>query len=96
MVKLLLKFFSQERITVKKGDDAKEQHLKLVNDVAINEAERFLNFNKLTDRLDTFYANLLPFHDFAAVWKVLKIIFCMFHGQLAVEHGFNTNAKLAI
>ena len=67
MVKLLLKFFSQERITVKKGDDAKEQHLKLVNDVAINEAERFLNFNKFTDRLDTFYANLLPFHDFAAV-----------------------------
>ena len=60
-------FFSQKRITVKKGEDAKEQHLKLVNDVAVNEEERFLNFNKFTDRLDTFYANLLPFHDFATV-----------------------------
>ena len=67
IVKLLLKFFSQERITVKKGDDAKEQHLKLVNDVAVNEEERVLNFNKFTDRLDTFYANLLPVYDFAAV-----------------------------
>ena len=26
----------------------------------------------------------------------VKIIFCMFHGQSAVELGFNTNAKLAV
>ena len=70
--------------------------MKLVNDIAVNEEEKLLNFNKFTDRLDIFYANLLPVHDFSAVWKVLKIIFCMFHGQLAVEHGFNTNAEVAV
>ena len=49
MVKLLLKLVSQERISVKDSDKAKEQFSKVFNDLATVEEEKFLNFNKFTD-----------------------------------------------
>ena len=55
MAKLLLKLVNQERISVKEGDEATSSSQKLLATV---EEERFLNCNKSTDRLDTFYAKL--------------------------------------
>ena len=81
MAKLLLKFVGQERISVKEGDVAKEQFSKVINDLTTVEEKKFLNFNKITDRLDTFYANL-SFAEYSPLWKVFVIIFCMFHGHL--------------
>ena len=40
--------------------------------------------------MDYFYAKL-SIAEYSALWKVFVIIFCMFHGQSAVEHGFSTN-----
>ena len=54
MAKLLLKLVNQERISVKEGDEATSSSQKLLATVE----ERFLNFNRFTDRLDTFYAKL--------------------------------------
>ena len=52
-----------------------------------------MNFDKFTDRLDTLYAKL-SIAEYSALWKVFVIIFCMFHGQSTVKHGFNTNADI--
>ena len=93
MTKLLLKLVNKERISIKEGDEAKEQFSKVANDFATVEEEKFLNFNKFTDRLDNFYAKL-SIAEYSALWKVFVIIFCMFHGQSAVERGFNTNADM--
>ena len=71
----------------------KEQFSKVISDLATVEEEKFLNFNKLTDRVDTFYARL-SIAEYSALWKMFVIIFCMFHGQSAVERGFNTNADM--
>ena len=89
----MLKLVSQERISVKEGDEAKEQFSKVINGLATVEEEKFLNFNKFTDRSDTFYAKL-SIAEYSALWKVFVIIFCMFHGESAVERGFNTNADV--
>ena len=93
MAKLLLKLVSQERVSVKEGDEAKEQFSKVINDLATVEEEKFLNFNKFTDRLDSFYAEFSTV-EYSALWKVFAIILCMFHGQSAVEREFNTNADM--
>ena len=93
MAKLLLKFVSQERTSVKEGDEAKEQFSKVINDLSTVEEKRFLNIKKFTGRLDIFYAKL-SIAEYSAFWKVFVIIFCMFHGQSAVERGFNTNADM--
>ena len=69
MAKLLLKLVSQERVSVKEGDEAKEQFSKVINDLVTVEEEKFLNFNNFTDRLDTFYAKL-SIAEFSALWKV--------------------------
>ena len=58
MAKLLLKFVSQERTSVKEGDEAKEQFSKVINDLSTVEEKRFLNIKKFTGRLDIFYAKL--------------------------------------
>ena len=86
----MLKHVSQERISVKQGDEAKDQFSKVTNNLAIAEVEKFLNFNKFIDWLDSFYVKL-SIAEYSALWKVFVIIFCMFHGQSAVEHGFSTN-----
>ena len=49
MAKLLSKFVSQERISVKEDDETKEQFLKGIKDLATIEEEKLLNFNKFTD-----------------------------------------------
>ena len=40
----VLKLVSQERIRVKKDDEAKEKFSKIINDPATLEEEKFLNF----------------------------------------------------
>ena len=91
MAKLLLKLVTQEKITVKEGAEAKEQFSKVINDLATAEGESY--FNKFTDRLDTFYAKL-SMAECSALSKVFVITVCMFHGQSAVERGFNNNADM--
>ena len=68
MAKLLLKLVIQERIRVK-GDEAKKQFSEVINDLATVEEETFMNFNKFTDSLDTFYAKL-TLAEYSALWKV--------------------------
>ena len=92
MVKLLLNLVSQERISVKEGGEAKEELSKVINDLAIVEEAKFLNFNKFTNGLDTFYAKL-SIVEYSALWKMFVIIFCVFHGQSAIEL-FNVNADM--
>ena len=75
MAKLLSKFVSQERISVKEDDETKEQFLKGIKDLATVEEEKLLNFNKFTDiQLYTFYAKLST-AEYSALWKVFVIIF---------------------
>ena len=86
MAKLLLKLVREERISVKEGDEAKEQFPKVINDLATVEEEKFLNSNKFIDRLDSSYAKLF-IAEYSALLKMFLIIFYMFHGQSALERG---------
>ena len=88
---LMEKLVSDKRIDVKEGNDANQQYLQLLNVASVIEEENFLSFKKYEDMVDMFYVQFLSLDNFAALWKVLKLIFSMFHGQSAVERGFTTN-----
>ena len=94
--RILEKLVSTGRITVKEGNDATQQYLKLITDIVPLNKEKFLAFDKFVDRLDTFYAEFLDNKEFTALWKVFIIIFVLFHGQSAIERGFNVNDALAV
>ena len=66
---------------------------KVINNLATAEEGKSPNFNKFTNRVDTFYAKL-SIAKYSALWKLFVIVFCMFHGQSTVERGFNTNTDL--
>ena len=89
--KLLEKLVSNDRISVKEGDEANHQYLELLNDVIPRHEEKFLSFNKFSVRLDSFYAEFSFIKEFKALWKVFILVFCLFHGQSAVERGFSSN-----
>ena len=85
-----------QRISVKEGNEADQQYLKLINDIVPHYEEKFLSYNKFTDRLDSFYAEFLCTKEYEALWKIFILVFCLFHGQSAVERGFNTNDAFTV
>ena len=75
------KLVSSERITVKEGDEAKDQYHRFIDDIVPRNEEKFLSFNKFDNRLDTFYAEFLSDKEFKSLWKVCILVFCLSHGQ---------------
>ena len=42
-------------------------------------------------RLDTFHAEFLPDKELKSLWKACILVFCLSHGQSAVECSFHTD-----
>jgi len=77
----------------------------LVADRGSSQYKRFVSsmeksvkkFNEKTDRLDTFFANLLAKDtDYKELWIVVKLILIFSHGNAFVEGGFSVNRELLI
>ena len=89
--KLLEKLSATERITVKEGNDAARQYTSFLTDVVDVNREKFLQFDKFVDRVDSFFKQFMVTNEYKEMWKVCKIVFILFHGQSAIERGFNLN-----
>ena len=55
--------------------------------------EEFANFDILDNRLHDFVVPLLSAKKLDMLSKVYILIFCLSHGQSAVEHGFSVNKE---
>ena len=77
-------------------DEILTQLKGFVMEMKQNHLAEFLSFNMNTDRLDEFYWNYMKDAKHSKVWKVLTIIFTLFHGQAAVERGFSVNSELLV
>jgi hypothetical protein len=65
------------------------QEFTALQDLATSEkATVFSGFDKKADRLDEFWCTA-TYDDFPELWKVLKVILCLSHGQAQVEGGFS-------
>ena len=58
----------------------------------IQSTEKFIDFKRDECRLNYFFFQKLGIEDsYTSLAMILKIIFCMSHGQASVESGFNDN-----
>ncbi|KAK3788927.1 hypothetical protein RRG08_010176 [Elysia crispata] len=56
--------------------------------------ESFLNFNKLSDRLDCLsYNSMNNQPQYAKAWTIVKDLLLLSHGQASVERGFSINKE---
>ena len=94
--KLVEKLVYPKKITSKVGDDATEQFLKMISEVAPKYKDKFLEFNKYEHCLDTFFSQFLLEKFYESLWKVFVLIFCLFHGQAVIECGFKMNNDCSV
>ena len=85
---------TSKRIT--SGDDVAEQFMKMMSEVVPKYKDKFLEFNKYEQRLDTFFSQFLLEKCYEPLWKVFVLIFCLFHGQAAIELGFKMNNDCSV
>ena len=59
--------------------------------------ESFDNFDLNNDRLDVFYFNRIASREeFQQLWKVLKLVVILSHGNAHVESGFSVNRDMLV
>ena len=61
------------------------------------DSEAFNGFSMETGRVDTFYFDRLSNKaDFKELWKVVKLLLALSHGQATVERGFSSNKEVMV
>ena len=53
--------------------------------------DKFATFNKKEHRLDGFFFSAVKVQNYKNLAFILKIVFTLSHGQVAVERGFSVN-----
>lgn len=93
--KLLDKLMECKRLSPSECDVAKEQYVAFVSDVKKYHKEEFSTFST-EQRLDTFfYQNIGEKEETGMLWKVVKMMMLLSHGQADIERGFSINKEVA-
>jgi hypothetical protein len=89
--------YTSQNITATVADTAKMQYSKLINVAQTEMKTLFENFVPGTTRLDEFYFNRLDNQrEYAELWRVIKLILILSHGNAAVESGFSVNGDMLV
>ena len=75
----------------KVGDKVNEEYFQFVINIVCKHGTKFLSFKKYENSLDIFLAQHTPLNGYTSLWDVCIILFCLSHGQAAIEHGFKVN-----
>ena len=59
------------------------QYRQFVSSVVKEHRDRFISFNKDSDRLDTFLSVFLSSHSYSHLFMVVKMLLILSHGQVA-------------
>ena len=61
------------------------------------DSEAFKGFSMETDRVDSLHFDRLSNKaDFQKLWKVVKLLLALLHGQATVEHGFSMSKEVMV
>ena len=88
MSDLLQQLHELNRITAYEADNAKRQFTDLCAKAQSVHKKKLQEFNR-EQRLDVFYAELLAGNEnMQDLWKVVKMVLTLSHGNASVEGGF--------
>ena len=89
--------FQHKRLTSAEADASKDEYESFVTEARISHKDKFQAYKKLDDRLDEFLGKFLDGNSkYSCMWKVCTLVFVMYHGQSAVERGFNINSETLV
>ena len=95
--KFYFKQFADKRLTSNESEDAKSQFDDFLSTEVVLNREKFLAFDVIGERLDTFLGLYLHKNTkYASLWKVMIFAFTLTHGQSQVERGFNINSDIVV
>lgn len=61
------------------------------------DSEAFKGFSVETGRVDTIYSDrLVNKADLKGLWKIVKLLLALSHGQATVERGFSSNKEVMV
>ena len=84
------------RITSTKADDSKAKFSELCASAKSKHKEQFDTFNR-EQNLDVFYSKIFAGDEKQVpLWKVVKMVRILSHGNAAVESGFSVNKELLV
>ena len=85
------------RITDDECDKGMKQFSHFHDNSLTADSEAFKGFSVETDRVDTFYFDRLANKaDLKELWKVVKLLLTLSHGQATVERGFSSNKEVMV
>ena len=84
--KLVEKFFEGKWLSENECEDAKLQYDRFLSSCAKEHKEKFVEFDRASDRVDLFFGKFLNGNKaYGSLWKVCKILFTLSHGQSVVD-----------
>ena len=95
--KVLSKLVLYKVITPDTADRSKSQYSKFVTTVFKENKPEFLNYSKTDQRLEEFMMKFIGASTkFSELWKLVKILLILSHGQAQVDRGFSVNRNLLV
>ncbi|GBM99120.1 hypothetical protein AVEN_114039-1 [Araneus ventricosus] len=87
--------FCQKNVTEEEGDALMLQFKEFLETTVSKYSASLKNFDPKSDRLDSFL-NIFLLQDAAneKLWRVMKILMILSHGQATVERGFSVRKSL--
>lgn len=95
MNNLLELLFTCEKISAAGAERAKVQFQLLLEKSANEYKEKFQSFSE-EERLDDFYSAILNNDPFSDIFKVVKLVLTLSHGNASVESGFSVNKDMLV
>lgn len=93
---LLHVLYENEWINSAVADKAKMQYKELLFKSKGMWKDAFINYPNSAIRLDHFYRDLLNNSDFLELWKIVKLVLILSHGNASVESGFSINKDMLV
>ncbi|XP_048577470.1 uncharacterized protein LOC116618576 [Nematostella vectensis] len=94
---VLKKMVEYKRVQMPDCDALVHQYTDFADKAVLAHKEVFLKFNFVKDRLDTFLAqHIASQSSLAKLWKLVKVLLVLSHGQATVERGFSVNRQVMV
>lgn len=98
--KLLKHLKDAKRMTENDCEVCLQQYAAFIENIPQFGSERFTNFNSNHDRVDDLFHELtaggVRDGEYSTLYKIIKMLLSLSHGQATVERGFSVNKKLEV
>ena len=94
--KILTLLVNSGRVLEKDCDSLLQEYNLFLDNIPVFGSLRFSNFSVTHDRVDNLLHEFMTGDNYKQLFRVVKLVLVLSHGQAAVERGFSVNKKLEV